>query len=95
VALSHHADRVPNSLRRFEHVEPRDASLTRVGAREGRQNLDGRRLAGPVRAQQAEDGSGLNPERDVVQRLNLPVCLSEIGCLNRFFHCCSIRVRLF
>ena len=54
-----------------QHVDPGDRGLAGVGARQRRQDLDRRRFAGAVRAEQAEDGAGLDRERDAVESPHL------------------------
>src|SRR5262249_55446646 len=75
--LEHHADPLaPGTARALRvHAEHRDrAGLTRAGAPE---DLPGRRLARPVRAEQAEDLAGRDLEADVAQSLVAPVALVQ------------------
>ena len=69
--------------RLFEHVEPRDDRLAFRCRHVAGQNAHGRRLAGAVRAEEAEDFSALDAEVQVVDRGDAPVTLREVLNLNQ------------
>src|SRR5690606_22479114 len=54
-------------------VESRDLGAAAGGVEEPGQDLDRRRLAGAVRAEEAHDLAGLDAERDVLDRAHLAV----------------------
>src|SRR5262249_54123727 len=68
--------------RLFEDVEPRDEGLAFGGRHVAGQNPHGRRLAGAVGAEEAEDFAPLDAEADVVDRGDAPVTLREALDLN-------------
>jgi hypothetical protein len=76
-ALRDVADRAPNGVRLAHDVVARDLGPPTVGGRERGEDLDGRRFAGAVRPEQAEDLAGTNGERDAVERLDVLVALLE------------------
>src|SRR5262249_53053037 len=79
--LSDDPDRVPNPFRITHDVEAGHRRLPFVRPRERGQDLDRRRLACTVRAEQPEDRPRLYLEADAVERLNAArVCLLEIRC---------------
>ena len=53
-----------------------------VGLEERRQDPDGGRLAGAVRAEEPEDGPGRDVQVDAAERLDVPVALAEPPCLD-------------
>ena len=86
-ALRHDADGPPDVARPIEDVEARDDRPSLVGAREGGQDLHGRRLARAVRTEHPEDRSGLDPEPDPVQRADVArVGLDEAFGLDGVIH---------
>ena len=50
-----------------------------VRLRQRREHADGRRLAGAVRAEQAEDLALAHGERDAVERLHVLVALAQVS----------------
>ena len=64
-------DRAAHGVGFAGHVVAADPRLPGVGRGEGGEDLHGRRLAGAVGAEQAEDGSGRHLERDAVEGLHL------------------------
>ena len=69
--LAGEADRAANRLRVADDVEPRHARGSRVRAQQRGEDPHRRRLAGAVRAEQAEHGSLLHLEVDPVERAHL------------------------
>ena len=61
----------PDCVRLAYDVEPRHGRAAGVGAKQGRQDPDGRGLAGAVRAEQPEDRALLDHEVDAVERADL------------------------
>ena len=75
--LGGHAD-VAAYLRRVpQHVDAGHRRRTRIGPGQRGQHPHGGRLAGAVRAQEAEDGAGRHGDVDTRQRLGLPVALGQ------------------
>ena len=71
------------SLLRVAHdVEAGHARRPTVGEQQRRQDPHGGRLAGAVRAEQAEHAAGLDPQVDALQRLGVPVALGELRSLD-------------
>ena len=72
VAIAHHqrdaSEKLFLALRR--HV-PEHVSLARAGVEQAREHLQGGRLAGAVRAEEADDLAGLDVEGDGVDGLHL------------------------
>jgi hypothetical protein len=60
-----------------DDVEAGDPGRAGVRLDQGREDADGRRLAGAVGPEEPEDGSGLDREVDPLQRLDLPERLLE------------------
>jgi hypothetical protein len=88
--LAHDADRLADARSIADDVEARRACLAAVGAGEGGQDLDRRRLAGPVRPEQAEDRPDRDAEAEPVEGSHtVPVGLDQIArgdrglCLRR------------
>src|SRR5690606_4175653 len=81
--LEHEAD-VAADLRPLAHdVVAGDPRLATRRGDEGAEDLDGGRLAGPVRAEEAEGLAGLDGEVDAVDRGQRPVGLAEAPDLHR------------
>jgi hypothetical protein len=59
-------------------VESEDRRLATVGRAQALENLDRRRLARPVRPQQAEDLARADAEADAVDRYDVAVDLSNV-----------------
>src|SRR5690606_4314714 len=68
--LWHVSDYSPHARSVSAHVEPGHRGGAGVGRGQGRQDLDGRGLARPVGAEQAEDSAGRYSEAHSVQRTN-------------------------
>src|SRR5207253_207363 len=64
------------------HVEARDARGAVFGQQQGRQDANGRRLAGAVRAEQPEDTARLDAEIDAAKRVDVAVALTQPGGLD-------------
>src|SRR5262249_61281284 len=76
VFLADDADRAAHTFRVGDDIEAGHARLAAVWARESGQDLDGGRLAGAVRADQAGDRSRLDGEAEPVERADAAgVCL--------------------
>jgi hypothetical protein len=60
--LQHDTEPAPERLPLSFGVEPQHQDLTRVAPTVSLQDLDGRRLAGPVRTEQGEDVAVLDPQ---------------------------------
>ena len=60
-----------------DDVEARDARRAVVGREQRGQDPDGGRLAGAVRAEQAEDDCRLDAEVDARERMHVAVALAE------------------
>ena len=60
-----------------DDVEARHARRAVVREQQGRQDADGRRLAGAVRPEQPEDAARLDAQVDTAQRVDVPVALSQ------------------
>ena len=60
-----------------DDVEARHARGAVVGQQQGRQDADGRRLAGAVRAEQPEDAARLDVKVDAAKRVDVAVALSQ------------------
>ena len=71
VLLPDDADRAAHALRLREHVVAGDARLAFVGPREGGEDLDRRRFAGAVRAEEREDRPLVDREVEAVERLDV------------------------
>ena len=71
VLLADDADRVADAHGLGEHVVAGDAGAARVGGGEGGEDADGRGLARPVGAEQAEDGARLDLEVEAVERTDV------------------------
>ena len=71
------ADRAPHGVLLAAHVVPGHRGRAFVGVGQRDEHAHGRRLAGAVRAEQAEDLSFAHAERDAVQRLHLAVALAQ------------------
>ena len=67
------------SAPRSAHVEAEHPDLAGVGLAEALEDLDGRRLAGAVRAEQAEDLARADLEADAVNRLDLAIVLLQVA----------------
>ena len=61
-----------------QHVVARDRRRARVRGRERDERPHGRRLARPVRAEQAEHLAFAHRERDAVERLHVAVALAQV-----------------
>ena len=59
-------------------VDPEDLEAAGVGGPQPLEHLHGRRLAGAVRAEEAEDLAGADLERDTVDGLHVAVCLADV-----------------
>jgi hypothetical protein len=81
--LAGEADPRPQRSRVVDHVETGDPGATAVGREERGQDPDRRRLAGAIRAQQAEHGAGLDRQVDPAQRLDVLVGLTQPTGLDR------------
>ncbi len=68
-------------------VEAEHADTTGVALPQADEHLHGRRLAGAVGPEQAEDLSGLDAERDPVDRPQLPVPLAQIPDFDGWHPC--------
>src|SRR5438128_2560337 len=75
--LQLHADDVLDLLGIPADVDPTHHGLAVVGAAQALEDLDRRRLAGPVWTEQSEDLSLLDAERDAVDRHEAPVPLAQ------------------
>ena len=64
-------DDPPHRLGLLDHVVTEDGGVPRVGAQDGGEDAHGRRLAGAVGAEQAEDGALLDVQRDAVERAHV------------------------
>ena len=62
------ADAPAHIQRLLQDIDPIHRHRPRIGGQEGGDDLHGRALAGAVGAQEAEDFSPVDPERDVVER---------------------------
>ena len=65
--LADHPDEPAHAVRLAGHVDAQHVIAARVGARQGGQDLDRRRLPGPVGSEQAEDRPGLDRQADPVE----------------------------
>lgn len=70
IAHQHAADRRPDHVLLPEHVVHIDPRAPGRRQKQGREAFDQRRLAGTVRAQEAEDLSVVDGEVQVIERLN-------------------------
>jgi len=77
-ALGHVADRAADRVRLADDVVARDLGAARIRLRQRREDLDGGRLPGSVRAKEAEDLAGADAETDAVERLNRSVPLPDL-----------------
>ena len=68
LAARHHVDARAHELRLAVHVVALDARPAGRGREQRRENLDERRLAGAVRAEQAEQLASRHGQRDVAER---------------------------
>jgi hypothetical protein len=84
VLLPDDAERAAHPLCVADDVEAGHPRLAAVGARERGQDLDGGRLAGAVRAEQAEDRPRLDSEAEPVERADAArICLPQVRCFDR------------
>jgi hypothetical protein len=82
--LPYNADRPSHPIGVADDVEARDACLATVCPRERGEDLDRRRLARAVRAEQAEDRARLDLEAEPVERGNAArVRLPQVRCFDR------------
>ena len=72
------ADRAADTVRMPHDVFARDERAARVGLRQRRKRANGRRLAGAVRPEQAENLALAHGERDAVERLHVLVALPKV-----------------
>src|SRR5206468_9322 len=78
VLLADDADRAAHPLCVADDIEAGHTRLAAVWARERGQDLDRGRLAGSVRAEQAEDRARLDGEAEPVERADAAVRLSQV-----------------
>ena len=76
--LRHVAEGAPCAVRMAEDVVAGDERPASVRLGERRQDADGGRLPGPVRAEQPEDLALAHGEGDAVERLNRTVVLAQV-----------------
>ena len=81
-ALEHQPDPRPDFATRSPRVHPEDRDGAGVGPAVALDDLDRRRLARPVRAEEGDDLAGVDPERDVVDDPPAAVVLPEAGDLD-------------
>ena len=81
--LAGHADLGAHALRIGPQVVSADLDLPGVGSEHRGEHVDGRRLAGAIRAEQREDRSGGDLEVDPVEDDVLAVGLAKAGGPNR------------
>jgi hypothetical protein len=67
-------------VRLAHHVVAVDGGVALVGLDQGGEDADRCRLARPVRAEQAEHRSGLDLQRDPVERPGFPEVLDQAFC---------------
>ncbi len=70
--LAGQADDAPDHLGLLRHVVAQDGAVALVGLEDGREDADRGRLAGAVGAEQTEDSSRLDFERDAVEGTHVP-----------------------
>jgi hypothetical protein len=75
--LAGQADQAPDPVGLADHVEAADAGVSAVRAQQGGQDAHGRRLAGPVRAEQAEDRALADGQVDPGERRGLAEPLDQ------------------
>ena len=75
--LAGEADAGAQRARVADDVEAGDAGRAGVGGEEGGEDPDRRRLAGPVGAEDAEDGAGRGLEVDAVEGADVPERLDQ------------------
>ena len=84
--LAGEADRLAHRLRFADDVEARHACAAGIRLQQRREDADGRRLAGPIRPEQAENGAFLHLEVDAVERAHFTLAravdLDETFCFN-------------
>ena len=70
-----------------DDVETRNARGALVRQQQGRQDANGRRLTGTVRAEQPEDAARLDVQVDAAKRVDVAVALSQSGRSRRRGRC--------
>src|SRR3990170_6442922 len=82
-ALAHVTDARADHLRLTGHVKPEDLGAPLGGGHQSAQHPDGRGLARPVGAEEAEDVAALDGEVHVIDRDELPEALGQAFRLDR------------
>ena len=80
--LAREPDPLANLRRLADDVEARDVGGAFIGSQQGGQDSDSGRLAGAVRAQQAEDAPCLGAEVHAAEGFDLAVSLAQAGGLD-------------
>src|SRR4029079_16930238 len=75
--LAGEPDVLPHLRGVANHVEARDACGAVVRLQQGRQDATGRRLTGPVRAEQPEDTARVDVKIDAAKRVDAAVALAQ------------------
>src|SRR5262245_25166159 len=87
--LEDQADRPADVAALAHYVEAVDAGAAACGPEESAQDVDGRRLARPIRAEKAEDLTFCDLEAHSLHRLNLPEATGKVAY---FYDCLRILI---
>ncbi len=98
LAAGHHADVTADALRVGGHIDSRHPSAPRRGGKQCGEDLDRRRLAGPVRSEDAEQLAAGNGKADPVESNDLALLLLRFASLRakdatQVFRTYSTRIR--